>query len=481
MVWERKGKHFEYDKKWKEYLQPEQRVHQGQLGSRKMDYAPSAIMHQRDIPSSELERISRTHKIHQIEEKLKLIHSLNSKIVDMTHTKMKLSMKLMFKNLGMNIKQILDETKEDGVDPTDLVKFKDYLVYRLQNKRDELRLELRKAKKDFDAEAVKSKLEDAFNDLDYQVNDVQRTREDIAKDLENISKLYQYLEQNNSSENMPYTAEMDELVRSLSSEESILSKLEQRRDEITKQIEPLKEKEEIFKGELDKVRVEIDKIKEFSKFYSENTSAYMVIGLPPDHEVSLPLAVNGQRGLHPLAMLQKMRELATGEKQFDLQTHNCSLTSIEVLTAGASHDPLLKSIMGKRALGFLGTPQQVLENAKLARAAISEEKKSNIFTKLEEFRPLDRALGYAMEVYMEPNASKAKQNAGLVLAAVVGLAKLPGIIVSSLINPIEAFESTLKENPQKVVVLYPQSTYFCYEIHINLQRRCIKTAFLRLL
>jgi hypothetical protein len=88
MVWEREGKHFEYDEKWKDYLQPEQRIHRGKLGSRKMDYAPSAIIHQRDIPSSELERITRSHKIHQLEEKLELIKLLNSKIEDMANSKM---------------------------------------------------------------------------------------------------------------------------------------------------------------------------------------------------------------------------------------------------------------------------------------------------------------------------------------------------------------------------------------------------------
>lgn len=41
----------------------------------------------------------------------------------------------------------------------------------------------------------------------------------------------------------------------------------------------------------------------------------MVIGLPPHHQVSLPLAVNGKRGLHPEAMLKKMHELVAGPEK----------------------------------------------------------------------------------------------------------------------------------------------------------------------
>ncbi|KTD63469.1 SidG protein, substrate of the Dot/Icm system [Legionella santicrucis] len=186
------------------------------------------------------------------------------------------------------------------------------------------------------------------------------------------------------------------------------------------------------------------KVKEFSEFYSKNASAYMVIGLPPTHDVKLPLAINGKRGLNPIAMLQKMRELASPEaKGFDLQTNNCSLTSIEVLTAGAAHDPLLHSIMSERALGFFGTPQQVLENAQLARTTISENKHSNFLTPLITAKPLDKAMGYAMGIYMDPQASKAKRNAALALAALVGIAKLPGIILSTLVNPKEKFNDLI--------------------------------------
>ncbi|HAT9528728.1 TPA: Dot/Icm T4SS effector SidG, partial [Legionella pneumophila subsp. pneumophila] len=45
--------------------------------------------------------------------------------------------------------------------------------------------------------------------------------------------------------------------------------------------------------------------------------------------------------------------------------------------------------------------------------------------------------------YMDPEASKAKQNAGLALGVLVGLAKTPGIIIGSLLNPKEGFNDIL--------------------------------------
>ena len=48
-----------------------------------------------------------------------------------------------------------------------------------------------------------------------------------------------------------------------------------------------------------------------------------------------------------------------------------------------------------------------------------------------------------MSLYMDPSATKAKQNAGLALAVVVGVAKIPGIIIGSLSNPKKGFNDIL--------------------------------------
>lgn len=214
MVWEREGKHVEYVEKWKEYLQPEQRVHRGKLGSRKMDYAPTAIIHQRDIPTSELERITRDHKIHTIEEKLNVVKLLQSKIDEMPHTKMSPSMELMFKNLGINVEKLLDETKDNGVDPTNLEAMREYLTNRLTERKLELETELSEAKKEIDSAQIKSKVEDVYYDFEYKLNQVRKKMEEIDTQLEKMDSLLQKLE-GNTSESLPYTAEIDELLSAL--------------------------------------------------------------------------------------------------------------------------------------------------------------------------------------------------------------------------------------------------------------------------
>ncbi|WP_115701544.1 protein SidG [Legionella sainthelensi] len=584
MIWEREGKHFAYDEKWKEILEPEQRLHRGKLGSRLMDYAPSAIIHQRDIPSCELDRITRKHQINQIEEKLNLINLLSSKIDVLSSAKISPSMELMFKNLGMNINHILHQTKEKGTDLSNLSDFKQYLSTCLYERRSELEIALHDAEKGIKTEDASKNIENAFYEIQNQLEDVQKQIEHIEQQQVSIEKLLKEFEKDDSDQT-PYTVEIDKLVQSLpflkdavqlensslspksienlieyidilksklsdiqsgkndqylkliekyehmckqyedddsgladalweegieendikqarkellqsenpeiaklthiqeqlrsdkhtglllsreleesfndsvkewkskldapcqritkESKKSIISQLEQRQIELTKEKGSLPETENKLKDELAKIEIELFKIKEFSEFYSDNASAYMVIGLPPDHQVSLPLAMNGNRGLHPLAMLQKMNELASpGAKKFDLQTHNCSLTSIEVLSAGAVHDPLLKSILEKRALGFFGTPQQVLENAKAARNTISEGKQFGFFSPLITHRPLEHALGYSVERYMT-SATPIRKNANLALVALVALAKTPNIFFRGLVNPKEQFEDIL--------------------------------------
>ena len=588
MYSEREGKHFEYDEEWQEYLQPEQRVHRGELGSRKMTYAPTAIIHQRDIPSSELERITKTFNMEQIREKLKTVTLLYSKIQGLTDSKISPTIELMFKNLGMDVKQIIEETKEHEIDLADLDNLKEYLNSQLSEIKNDLQDKLDTAEQGVDPRADLLKVQDVLIDIEHQLRDAQKNRASVEKAIDSIDTLHNLFK---SSESIPYTVEIDELLSSLpfikdkiqlekgslspksienlidhidelkeelfvkqkrlndedlnlikkyeqlcleyaddrgrledalydesideedvriakekigandpeieklvriqeqlrgyketglsltseledsltisvsqwrakldspcqvipkSAVDAIMGKQEQHRDELAKQIVSLRSEEENLQGELKKIEVEFkkteeefEKIKVFSQFYTENASAYSVIGVPPDHQISLPLAVNGNRGLQPEAMLKKMNELATSEKGFDLHTHNCSLTTIEVLSAGTEHDHYLNTIMEKRALGFFGTPQQVLENAKLAKTAISENQHDNFLSPLTNFSPLDRSIGYAMKTYMDPNASKTMHNTGLALAALVGVAKLPGMLINSVVAPKEKLDDLL--------------------------------------
>ena len=103
MVAERHGKSFNYSDEWKEYLNPESRLHKGMLGQRFMDYVPSTIVHQRDLSDSMVQRITKKNRLLRIEDQLSLIELLSRKIYLLDDFKIDASTKLMFKNINLNV------------------------------------------------------------------------------------------------------------------------------------------------------------------------------------------------------------------------------------------------------------------------------------------------------------------------------------------------------------------------------------------
>ena len=203
-----------------------------------------------------------------------------------------------------------------------------------------------------------------------------------------------------------------------------------------KQIEELEEK---LQHELDGINVQIDYLVRFNSFFAENEDQYLTVGLPPSHQVFMPFNVNGKCRLSPLAMLQKMYELTKPDaEQFDLYRQNCSLTAMDVLKAGTKHDQQLYKTMDNRALGFFGTPQQVLANAENTREFIDQDTREPLFTKISNLNYLEQALSYAIKLYMDNDGHKMNQAASIMLGILIGLATLPFIVVKALINPIKA-------------------------------------------
>lgn len=85
------------------------------------------------------------------------------------------------------------------------------------------------------------------------------------------------------------------------------------------------------------------------------------IGLPPTHTVQLPIETEVLTGLNPEAMLEKMGEFARQGNRFNIINNNCSVTSLEILTAGSAE---LNGIFQRRALGnTIATPQMVYVNS----------------------------------------------------------------------------------------------------------------------
>ncbi|TSG20167.1 protein SidG, partial [Salmonella enterica subsp. enterica serovar Muenchen] len=91
---------------------------------------------------------------------------------------------------------------------------REYLTNRLTERKLELETELSEAKKEIDSAQIKSKVEDVYYDFEYKLNQVRKKMEEIDTQLEKMDSLLQKLE-GNTSESMPYTAEIDELLSAL--------------------------------------------------------------------------------------------------------------------------------------------------------------------------------------------------------------------------------------------------------------------------
>ncbi len=204
------------------------------------------------------------------------------------------------------------------------------------------------------------------------------------------------------------------------------------KERIGQHMDELKKQKEELQQELIKMGQEMEQ------------SPYVVEGLPPDHLVTLPYATEGRRGLSPEAMLKKMRELTEPDAApFHLAGKNCSKTTTEILTAGAEHDPLLRQTLNEQALGFFGTPQQVLGNVQRARDIIDHNKESTLQTQLENFSPLNQAMGKLISVSMDPKASILARIAVIPPLIPVALVKLGSVALKSLFNPTESMKNIL--------------------------------------
>lgn len=152
---------------------------------------------------------------------------------------------------------------------------------------------------------------------DPEIQKLTDLQEQLRSHKESGVKLSSELEETLNSSVRMWKTKIDSpcQIISESSVKALISKINSTRPELAKEREQLPAQEETLRQEAKKAEEELFKIQEFSQFYSENSSAYMVIGSPPHHQVSLPLAVNGNRGLHPEAMLRKMHELVAGPEK----------------------------------------------------------------------------------------------------------------------------------------------------------------------
>ncbi|KTC86311.1 SidG protein, substrate of the Dot/Icm system [Legionella brunensis] len=326
---ERKGKHLEYSEKAKEYLQPEQRRHTGKFGGQVMTYAPSSIVHQRDLSDTELKKVDIELQIERLKERLEVHDLLMDKVKTMKRPKVEGSLKLICNNIGLKSDDLVKDYLEKNPGEVDIEKFKEFF-------------------------------------------------------LENAKQH--------------------------------MAELKKEREALIEELRALEEDEE---NEL-----EVD---------------YVTKGVPPDHVVTLPYVDEGRRGLSPEAMLKKMRELTEPDAPgFNLHTKNCSKTSTDILTAGAEHDPLLKRTLSEEALGFFGTPQQVIVNAQRAKDIIVNNEENTLLTRIVNSNFLQKAMGEYISTIMDPNASRRDKGLAGGMLLLVALARLPGVMVKAFLNPTES-------------------------------------------
>ncbi len=567
MLLEREGKHFEYADKWKEYLEPEQRKHKGKIGARVMNYAPSSIIHQRDLPPLLMEGLKIKAKIIEIEKKLKLINenllnkmiALNSSTLTNENNE---STRTMLMNIGINPDVLEKEytKKMGGEDKKTIDSLKNFILDEIKKKQhhllDELMilnlsdfstLELLKnsiekyettinekeefTKLTFSSETIQTlfgllqttptpyttQLAELISEYNYIIDivelengyitadSVQKLSDYLNKEIEEkytgiddemikkyneikkhcfenklpledaldeagiskifakeiperirLSKVYNFLNENKNGfqltdelENyfdteIPQWKEITSYCDQLTPEstERLKRKLSpETRDE---EIQLEKERIDSMKKTLLEMKKHLNEYRDPLDYFIQNQDEYAILGSPPDNYVKIPLQFeekSGQRGLSPLAMLQKMHALATGGEEFDLYQKNCSLTSIEVLTAGAEHDPVLKNHLSQLAFNYFGTPQQVFANAEAASIALARNEKPSIFSNLFQFNFLDKALAYSISLFMDKKTSTLQKTAGVTLALLVGVAKLPFALLGALTNPQRAIDA----------------------------------------
>lgn len=174
-------------------------------------------------------------------------------------------------------------------------------------------------------------------------------------------------------------------------------------------------------------------------------SAYITQGVSPDHTVILPFLSDDSQGLSPEAMLKKIRALTDPDAEdFNLHTNNCSNTTTKVLAAGAEHDPLLNSILSEEALGFFGTPQQVLGNVQRAQEVIHNNGNHRLHAHLknsEANKALGKIISPKVSTIMDEDLQTSTRIKAILSILPSALPKLPDALRNIIVNPSETMQS----------------------------------------
>lgn len=184
---------------------------------------------------------------------------------------------------------------------------------------------------------------------------------------------------------------------------------------------------------------------------SDEDENYLTKGKIPSNSVYLPLSKKslpklGQKGgLNIERMLQKMVDLTRPDAdEFELLNINCSKTVGVILEAGAENEEV-KKVFQRRAFGFFGNPQEVLNSAIEVQSIIygNDSFARKVERKFKDNDPIERAGGYLLGITMNSTSSITAK-----IFAVIGLILLSPLAaavftITKLLNPLQSYKDCI--------------------------------------
>tara|TARA_R110002110_G_scaffold415807_1_gene656400 strand:+ start:148 stop:5097 length:4950 start_codon:yes stop_codon:yes gene_type:complete len=516
---EQGGVHCEWDPKYRDFIQPEQRYHRGALGSQLMTYGASRMTHERNLSIAQKRNLNLRNEYALLDKEKKSLDVIANKLQNrnefttpISPTEMLILDSLVPKwreDLPYENKQILSETLRDSL--LSMVKNKQHEKSQAFNevtdylKDSEVEItegvlgEIKKIKVELDLKAreldqIKEQLEshplsdtlhikktiterdiqnleakqDKLKETDeYKYNAIQngdiRDWQDVINHLDEMldSTNEKFSADNNVADitytfnadlNMAFGHLINEKLRKAAKAEAIIetgwkdNHIKPKKGKYNQ----ISEEEAIALRAFAQAQIKLAKEKSLeldpglTTFEQSDFEHFTTVGKPPDNYIHMRINQEGgftqglEQGMNVEAMLQEMQKIITDDNDFSMATNNCSITVGRVLEAGTT-GPHLKSKFKNKALGAIGNPQIVYNNAKHYNEAINSPN-DNVLKKISRFNPITVAGGWCIKTLLfDDKASPAKKIGAGFAAVPISLAA--GLIAGGkkLANPLKSF------------------------------------------
>lgn len=176
----------------------------------------------------------------------------------------------------------------------------------------------------------------------------------------------------------------------------------------------------------------------------------LTTGLPPDHNVEIPLDTSGKHGVSPERLLAAMNEFVSSQKaQFNIVNNNCSVAACQVLAKSSGE--IGDRIFCNREYSGIATPQLVYSNAAHYLEILQNP---NHLIVTHEDSVYIKARNYVVETALDgisklhDEESSTLQRVGGVLKA---LATVPALVAIGIKETVSSSESnyTATEKPEE--------------------------------